>query len=569
MSKLVKFFIALLLFCVILMLAAYYAVQKDSPPSKQVFINANVLTMDPQNSVAQAIAIENKRIVAVGTNQQIKALIEQDTVIHDLKGKTLLPGFVDAHSHFPGLGMGQLTVDLNSPPIGDIESIQGIISRLKGEVGKIKDGKFLIGVGYDDSLLVEKRHVNRDDLDLVSKTKPVFLMHVSGHIVAVNSKALEIAGLNSESVAPKGGKYVRDETGRLTGVLEETARLKMLKLAFDLSFFDFINMVEQGSSEYAAAGVTTAQSGLTHEPQIQGYSLIDKLGLLPQRLVIWPDMAAGKRWANNEFDPQKFSTDNVKIGAVKLVADGSIQGFTGYLGQAYHSHAPAHGDEDYAGYPSMDQLKLNEAVLAMHQKGLQVAIHANGDAAIDMVINAVKNAQTQAPREDARHIVIHSQMATEKQLRQMKAWGLTPSFFTSHTYYWGDRHRDIFIGPERAKEISPAKSAVDIGLPFSFHLDTPVVPMSPLFAVYSGVNRVTSSGKVLGEHQRISVMQSLRSVTIDAAWQMFLDKEIGSIEVGKQADLVILDANPLDRPDSIDKINVLQTFVAGLSIFKR
>lgn len=571
MSKLVKFFLGLLLVLFISALSLYFAIQKQQPPIKQVFINANVLTMNEQNSVVQAVAVERDRIVAVGTNKQIERLITADTVIHDLKGKTLLPGFVDAHSHFPGLGIGMLTVDLNSPPIGDISSISQIISRLKTKVCNIEEGKFLIGVGYDDSLLDEKRHVNRDDLDQVSMTKPIMLMHVSGHIVAVNSKALEVAALTQESIDPQGGKYVRDETGRLTGVLEETARLGMLALAFDLSFFDFINMVEQGAKEYAAAGVTTAQSGLTREPQIQGYSLIDKLGLLPQRLVIWPDMDAGKRWVKGEFKPQQFTTDNVKIGAIKLVADGSIQGFTGYLSQAYHSHAPGHGDEDeeYSGYPTMEPAELNQVVLGMHKHGLQIAVHANGDAAIDMVIAAVKNAQQIAPRKDTRHIVIHSQMATTEQLEQMKKWGLTPSFFNAHTFYWGDRHRDIFIGPERAREISPAKSAADIGLPFSFHLDTPVVPMNPLFAVHSGVNRLTSSGKVLGEHQRIDVMQSLRSVTIDAAWQMFLDNEIGSIEVGKQADLVILDANPLDNPKAIDQINVLETFVAGLTIYKK
>lgn len=546
----------------------YLLVQKDRAPEKQVFINAHVLTMDKNNSVVQAIAVAGDTIVAVGSNEEIKAYIDDETIVHQLAGKTLLPGFIDAHSHFPGLGTGTLTVDLNSPPIGDIESIDGILERLSQALAAKKNDKWLIGVGYDDTLLKEKRHVTRDDLDKVSDKQPILLLHVSGHIVAVNSMALTIAQLDDKSVAPKGGEYLRDSAGRLTGVVEETARIPLLELAFDLSFFDFIDMVKQGGLEYAAAGVTTAQSGLTREPQLKGFGIIDKLGMIPQRLVVWPDMETGKRWVAGEFDPQASATDNVKVGAVKLVADGSIQGFTGYLTQAYHRHDSAHSlNDNYAGYASMESKELNQTVLDLHKKGIQIAVHANGDAAIEMVISAVKLAQLAAPRTDARHIVIHSQMATDAQLKAMKKWGLTPSFFNTHTYYWGDRHAEIFLGPQRASQISPAQSALAIDLPFTLHLDTPVVPMQPLFAVYAAVNRVTSSGHVLGEEQRIDTMSALRAVTIDAAWQMFLEQETGSIEVGKKADLVIIDGDPLADPKKIHQLAIVETFVNGLSIF--
>ena len=575
MNKWFKRFLVFIVIIVIGLGVAYLATQKPKPPAKQVFINANVLTMNSTNGIAQAIAVENDTIVAVGTNQEIKQLIDEDTVVHKLAGKTLLPGFVDAHSHFPGIGIGTLTVDLNSPPIGDITSIEHIITRLQANISTIKEGKWLIGVGYDDSLLKENRHVNRDDLDRISTTVPILLMHVSGHVVAINSLGLElaeleIAGIDQKVIDPKGGRFVRDNAGQLTGVIEETARFDALALAFDLSFFDFIGMVEQGAQEYAAVGVTTAQSGLSQEGQIKGLNLIDKLGLIPQRLVIWPDMDTGKRWLSGEFSDSSYNSDNVSIGAVKLVADGSIQAYTGFLSAPYHKHAAGHGEQsksDYKGYPSMEQQQLEQLIVDLHKKGLQVAVHANGDAAIEMVINAVQKAQTLSPRTDARHIMIHSQMATTNQLERMKTWGITPSFFSSHTYYWGDRHRDIFMGPERSQRISPAKSAADMGLLFSIHLDTPVVPMDPLFATWSAVNRITSSGQELGPNERISVMQALRSVTIDAAWQVFLEKETGSLEVGKKADLVILAENPLLQPLTLDKITVLETYVAGLNIY--
>jgi predicted amidohydrolase YtcJ len=575
MNKWFKIFLIFLLVVVVGLGVAYQATQKAKPPAKQVFINANVLTMDSNNSIVQAIAVEHDTIVAVGTNQEIKQLIDEDTLVHDLSGKTLLPGFVDAHSHFPGVGAGKLTVDLNSPPIGDIDSIEQIITRLKAKASTVKGGKWLIGIGYDDSLLKEHRHVNRDDLDRISKTIPILLMHVSGHMVAINSLGLELAGLeiagqDQNISAPKGGRFVRDSAGRLTGLIEETARLDVLKLAFDFSLFDFIDMVKQGAQEYAAVGVTTAQSGLSEEGQIKGFDLIDKLGLIPQRLVIWPEIETGKRWLSGEFNSASYNSDNVTIGAVKLVADGSIQAYTGFLSAPYHKHATGHGEHskpDYQGYPSMEQQQLEQMIINLHQQGLQVAVHANGDAAIEMVINAVQKAQALMPRPDARHIIIHAQMATLPQLEQMKALGITPSFFSSHTFYWGDRHRDIFMGPERSQGISPAQSAVAIGLPFSIHLDTPVVPMNPLFGVWTAVNRITSSGKPLGANERISVMQALRSVTIDAAWQMFLDNKIGSLEVGKKADLAILAQNPLLQPTTLDKLDVLATYVAGLNIY--
>ena len=575
MNKWLKVFFGFVLIAFIGLGAIYLSIQKDKPPSKQVFINANVLTMDSNNSIAQAIAVENDTIVAVGTNQEIGKFIDETTLINDLAGKTLLPGFIDAHSHFPGIGAGILTVDLNSPPIGNIESIEEIITRLQSKVNEIEKGKWLLGVGYDDSLLKENRHVNRDDLDRISKTVPILLLHVSGHIVAVNSLGLELAGLeiagqDQNIEAPEGGSFVRDSEGRLTGIIEETARFDILELAFDFSLFDFIDIVKQGAKQYAAVGVTTAQSGLTKEGQIKGFDIIDKLGIIPQRLVIWPEIETAKRWLSGEFNDESYNSDNITIGAVKLVADGSIQAYTGYLSAPYHKHATGHLEHsklDYKGYPSMEQQQLEKIISDLHQKGLQVAIHANGDAAIDMVITAIEKAQAQMLRPDARHIIIHSQMATVQQLKQMKALGITPSFFSSHTYYWGDRHRDIYMGPERSQRISPANSAANIGLPFSIHLDTPVVPMNPLFAVWSAVNRITSSGKLLGPSERVSVMQALRSVTIDAAWQMFLDKDTGSLEVGKKADLVILSKNPILEPMKLNKIDVLATYVAGLQIY--
>ena len=242
------------------------------------------------------------------------------------------------------------------------------------------------------------------------------------------------------------------------------------------------------------------------------------------------------------------------MAAVKIVADGSIQGYTGYLSRPYHT--PYHGDANYAGYAAVPREKLFKQVLDLHRAGYQIAIHGNGDESIEDILDAFEAAQQAHPVDDPRMILIHSQMAREDQVARMQALGVTPSFFSAHTYYWGDRHRDIFIGPDRAAVISPARWAQQYGVRFSSHLDTPVTPMLPLQAVWSQVFRQTSGGDVLGPEQRIEVMDALRAVTIDAAWQVFQEDNRGSLEPGKYADLVVLSGNPLDEPMAMRELQV-------------
>jgi hypothetical protein len=258
----------------------------------------------------------------------------------------------------------------------------------------------------------------------------------------------------------------------------------------------------------------------------------------------------------------------IDIKALKGFADGSIQAYTGYLSQPYHSHT--HPDPDYRGYPRQKRDDLARQVLAVHKAGYQLAIHGNGDAAIDDILDAIAKAQETAPRADARHIVVHAQMAREDQLERMAALGVIPSFFNLHTYSWGDRHRDIFMGPTRAARMSPARSALDRGLRFTLHADTPVVPMDPLRIVWAAVNRLTSSGQVIGADQRIPVLDALRGITTHAAYQAFEENEKGAIAPGMLADLVVLDRNPLTAdPLTLKDIVVRRTVVGGRTVYVR
>lgn len=555
---------------IILILAAlaYWLITPPNPPASQVFLGGVVLTMNSDQPIAEAVAIERDRIVAVGNRADVESHIQAGAQVHDLEGRTLLPGFIDAHGHFPASGLRVIGVDVNSPPIGTTRTISALTVALQAKAAETDAGEWIFGFGYDDTLLAEKRHPTREDLDAASSDHPIFVMHVSGHMAVANSLALELAGIDENTPDPDGGVIVKDpKTGRLTGLLEENAAKPLQVIATDFSVWDFIAMVENAAAEYASVGVTTAQSGGVNLQIAQGLKWASRLGMVPFRLELWPLFdELGPKLLDGSVDRASLSGDRVRIGAIKIIADGSIQGFTGYLSEPYH--VPFHGDPSYRGYPRVSRDDLVDAVSKYHEAGFQLAIHGNGDASIDDIIHAVGEAQRKHPREDARTIVIHSQMAREDQLDDMKRLGMTPSFFAAHTYYWGDRHWSTFMGPDRAARMSPTKSALDRDLRFSVHLDTPVTPMIPVLAVWSAVNRISTGGRVIGEEQRIDPMQALRAVTIDAAWQIFREEELGSIEVGKLADLVVLAGNPLEQPDAIRDLEVEQTFVGGITIYQ-
>jgi predicted amidohydrolase YtcJ len=481
-----------------------------------------------------------------------------------------LPGFIDAHGHFPGSGQTVFSADLNSPPIGEVTNLSQLLERLTRLAQARSDG-WIIGHGYDDTLLAERRHPNRDDLDTVSSDRPVAIIHVSGHLAVVNSAALAILGIDSESVDPEGGVIVRepDSDGgrRPNGVLEETAARAVWEYTLDLSAMDALRMTTQAAEEYLAAGVTTASAGGMPSPVATLLGFLSQLNQFPQRVALFPLFEeVGEQLLDGSVTLDGFAKARVSAPRVKIIADGSIQGYTGYLSAPYH--VPYKGDPDYRGYASVPREVLFQQVAGLYERRIQVAIHCNGDASIEDGLDAIEYAMQQHPWPEARPLMIHAQMTREDQIARMAELGVTPSFFSAHTYYWGDRHAAIFMGPERAANMSPARWAQDAGVRFSSHLDTPVTPMLPLQAVWSQVERMSTSGTVIGPDQRIDRLSALRAVTIDAAWQVFMDDVIGSIEPGKDADLVVLSDNPLTALD-IRSLKVDRTIIAGATVYKR
>jgi predicted amidohydrolase YtcJ len=537
-----------------------------SPPDVQVWRNGNVLTMDAQGNVATSIAIEGDRIVAVGNDEDVQPWLADADPVIDLRGRTVVPGFIEGHGHFPGAGLGAVAADLNSPPIGTVKNVQEAIESLR-EVDAARPGTgWLVGFGYDDSMLAEKRHLTKQDLDQVSTTRPVIAMHISAHMVVANSNALEQFGIDANTPDPPGGEIRRDDDGEPSGLLLETAGRPMMLAALKFPPLQQVGVVRAAVDAYARQGFTTVQNGLATEEQLKGMSLGSKVGLIPLRVVAWPGEELGLDAIGSGRDLGAYATERMQVGAVKLVGDGSIQGYTGYLTEPYH--ALGEHPEGYRGYPNIDEATMRDHVRQIHCAGFQVAVHGNGDAAIDQFLDSWEAALEACPAEDRRPILVHAQMSRPDQLERMKRLGVAPTFFSAHVYYWGDRHRDIFLGPERASRISPAASAAALGIRFTTHLDTPVVPIDSRLQLWTPVARETSSGRPLGPDERISPEQSLRAMTIEAAWQMHLDEQIGSIEPGKKADLVILSNDPLDPSTDIRAIEVERTVVGGLTVFE-
>lgn len=539
---------------------------RPSPPAIQVWRNGNIITMDANRRTATAVVIDGNEILVVGSDADVEKWREDADVDLDLRGRTVVPGFIEAHGHFPGAGLEAIAADLNSPPIGEVSSVSEAVQALEAVDRNGSGSGWLIGFGYDDTMLAEKRHLTKYDLDRVSTVRPVLAMHISGHMAAVNSHVLERFGIHADTPNPPGGEIEKDPTtGEPTGLLFETASRPIILEALKLPPLEQVQVVRSAVSTYAQQGFTTVQNGLADREQLRGLSVGSKVGLIPLRVVAWPADELALAAIDAEKDLAEHGGARMHVGAVKLVGDGSIQGYTGYLREPYHvlgEHA-----EGYRGYPNIDADTMQQRVKRLHCAGYQVAVHGNGDAAIDQFLDAWEAAIEACPKRDARPILVHAQMAAADQLERMKMLGVSPTFFSAHVYYWGDRHRDVFLGPERAVRISPAASAAALGLRFTTHLDTPVVPIDSRLQLWVPVARQTSSGQVLGPSERITPEQSLRAMTIDAAWQLRLDDTLGSIEPGKQADLVVLSEDPLDPGQDLRTVEVERTVVGGVTVY--
>lgn len=533
---------------------------------KTIYINADVVTVDTQCERAQAFGVMDGRFAVVGTEAEVRAWGGEAATVVDLDGKTVVPGFIEGHNHLSYYSVRMDHADCSSPLNTRIDQV---LERLKVFVNKGDEDEWIIGFGYDDTLIEDKRHLTRDELDQAGQGRPIAITHTSGHLAYINSRAMELMGIPEDVENPEGGEFYRDENGRLNGLISETALYTLYAVMPIPTCNELKGLIRRAVAQANKNGVTSihdAAIGIegSFGACVQAYRELADEGELNLRayLTILADHY-------NEYLPlgmgTGFGTDYVRLGSVKLLQDGSIQGYTGWLSEPYHSRR----EEGHVSQPIMAQEALDELVEKYHSQGLQVAIHGNGDAAIESIILAVERAQEKFPRKDPRHLLIHCQTVREEQLPRMKKAGIMPSYFINHVYYWGDRHRDIFLGPDRAARMNPLATSLKHGVTFSLHTDLPITPIEPLRMIHAAVNRLTRNGNVLGEAERVSPLDAIRGVTLWAAATSFEEDIKGSITPGKLADWVVLSDNPLTvAPETVDALDILETVVGGKTVYK-
>jgi predicted amidohydrolase YtcJ len=536
-----------------------------------LYFGGPIITLDDRRPTVEAVLVHGGRIAAVGTRAEVEAQKQRSAKLINLKGRTLVPGFVDPHGHMVMVGLQALAANLLPPPDGqgkDIVSIQRLVKQWIGKNGAaIAKYKIAIGFGYDDSQLKEQRHPTRDDLDAVSKDVPIIVVHQSGHIGVANSKALEVAGISAATQNPEGGVFRRrDGSSEPNGVCEEYAFFHILSLLaarFDESAF--LAMIKAGSQFYSSFGYTTAQEGRATKITAAMLEKAAAANMLPIDVVCYPDILD----AVDSIKPSRDYKNRYRIGGAKLTIDGTPQGKTAWLTKPYYV-PPAGRGADYAGYPAVTPERVNAAVELAFANGWQILTHVNGDAAIDALLAAIRLATDKHGRGDRRPVMVHGQTCREDQLDLVKELDVFPSFFPMHTFYWGDWHRTSVLGPERAENISPCGSALRRGLKFTSHHDAPVANPDSMRVLSATVTRTTRSGYVLGPNQRVSVDVALKAMSLWSAYQHFEQDSKGSIEVGKLADFAILSDNPLTiAADKLAGIKVTETIKEGTTVFKR
>ncbi len=538
-----------------------------------IYIHGNIITVNEAQPFAQALATKEGLISGVGDSETLLRLKGPLTKIVDLAGATVVPGFIDAHSHFAGVGTQAMVANLLPAPDGPVNTIaelQAEISHFIATSPIANDYKVAIGFNYDDSQLVEQRHPNRHDLDAVSTEIPIVVMHQSGHIGAYNSKALEIMGITAETPDPAGGVIERESDGKTpNGVMQENAHFMIFfRLIPDFSTPDLVTLYKAGEHAYLSNGFTTVQEGKTD---------LETLNILPQiaashgfdiDIISYPDIAAiGGEALLKDRQISKEYLNGFRIGGVKLTFDGSPQGKTAWFTKPYL--LPPNGQPpEYSGYPAFTDEEALEWMSLAFANNWQLLVHTNGDAAIDQLIRLLKRAQSNLKNPDHRTVMIHGQFTRKDQINSLKDLGIFPALYPMHTFYWGDWHRDSVTGPERANNISPTGWMIDQAMRFSIHSDAPVTFPNSMRIIDSAVNRTTRTGKVLGAAHRLSPMDALKALTIWAAYQHFEESIKGSLEVGKQADFVVLDADPLTvEATNIKNMKVLKTVNNDKTVF--
>jgi len=541
-------------------------------PADRIWSGGTILTMNDAAMRAEAVAERGGRIVAVGTQAEVMELRGPETRVTDLGGRTLLPGFVDAHGHVVMGGLQAMTANLLSPPDGEVRDIASLQQILRDWVAAnaevVRKSRLIVGFGYDNSQLKEQRHPTRDDLDAVSADMPVVIVHQSAHLGALNSKALEIMGYDAQSKDPEGG-VIRRRAGSTEpdGVLEETAFMAAIGklVGAQVGREGMAAFARAGSELWARYGYTTAQEGRAAPAVVEVARAVGAAGGLKIDVAVYPDMLVDREFI--KANQSAAYRDRVRVAGAKLTIDGSPQGFTAWRDRPYY-RPTGNYPPGYSGYPAAPAAQVIDAVDWAFANRIQLLTHANGEAASDLLIAAIDAATQKYGSADRRPVLIHGQFLREDQVDSYRRLGVVPSLFPMHTFYWGDLHREESVGPALADDISPTGWLIRRGMKFTTHHDAPVAFPDSMRVLDATVTRRSRSGDIIGPDQRVDVITALKAMTIWSAYQHFEEADKGSIEVGKLADFVILSQDPTSvDPETIDRIQVTETIKEGATIF--
>ena len=535
-----------------------------------IYLGGPILTINDNAPRAEAVAIADGLILAVGDVDEVMAHKGAGTELFDLEGKAMLPGFVDSHGHAVMGGLQALSANLLAPPDGAVKDIVNLQDTLRSWMSEntamVEEAQLIVGFGYDQSQLKEMRHPTRDDLDAVSTKTPIIIVHQSGHFGAANSKALEMTGVNADTTNPPGGIIRKRSDGEPDGVLEENAFFEVLvKLLSGLGEKGLRAFAAAGPELWARFGYTTAQEGRAAPPVVEVMKKVAAEGGFKIDIVAYPDVLVDRDYIKENASDSY--TQRMRVGGAKLTIDGSPQGFTAFRDRPYYDPVGEYASF-YKGYAAVTNEQVTDAIDWAFENDIQILTHANGEAASDLLIAAVKDATTKHGEADRRTVLIHGQFMREDQVDSLQDLNIFPSVFPMHTFYWGDWHRDHTVGPVLADNISPTGWIRQRGMMFGTHHDAPVAFPDSMRVLDATVTRRTRSGDILGPAQRVDVMTALKAMTIWPAWQHFELDSKGSIEVGKLADFVVLSKDPTAvDPETLDTLKVLMTIKEGTVVF--
>lgn len=528
-----------------------------------MYENGRILTMNEKNPTAEAVLIKDGKIVKCGTREETAAFKERDTICIDLEGKTMLPGFIDGHSHFAGLANSLAQCDLS-----EATDFSEMIRKMKAFIRErsIPKGVWVAGTNYDHNFLQEKRHPDRQVLDQISQDHPIVVIHASSHMGVANTLALKEQKLDSSVSDPSGGRYGREkDSGELDGYMEENAFVQFRNAMPVPGIEELMGLFDQAQNIYASYGITTMQEGMVTAPLFQLLQYAEKQEKLYLDLAGYIDLENSEALLTSHREYLGDYKRHLKLGGFKIFLDGSPQGRTAWMKEPYEN-----AGDGYCGYPIKTDKQVYDLILAALKDGQQLLAHCNGDAAAEQYITQFEKVLEEHPGYDPhRPVLIHGQFVRKEQLERMKEISMMPSFFVAHTYYWGDIHIQN-MGMERAKRISPAGTAQRLGLPFTFHQDSPVLMPDVFQTIWCAAKRQTKTGVELEKDERISVYEALKAMTVYGAYQYQEEDEKGTIEEGKRADLVILDKNPLEISlEEVKGVQILETIKDGKTVYRR